>query len=102
MGDTSDFPLGSEKEESEDQAEISRDGDRALQNAAQAYNSDKVRSLGHPITDEFPMPQWDASTKLFASIEQVSALYQDFKKAQADAPKYKVEKLKSSYEIICY
>ena len=42
IGDTSDFPLGSDKEESEDQAEISRDGDRALQNAAQAYNSDKV------------------------------------------------------------
>ena len=59
----------------------------------------KVRALGHPIIDEFPTPPWDASTKLFASLEQVSALYHDFRKAQTDAPRYKVSLIPS---IISY
>lgn len=84
------FPLGSDREESEDAAEISRDGDRALVNAAQAYNADKVRAQGHPVTDEFPIPAWDASTKLFkTSLEDVTAYYQDFVKAQKDVVTYK-------------
>jgi hypothetical protein len=113
VADATLFPLGSDREESEDQAEIARDGDRyssnstavvvlmtsmdhgvctccrAMQNSLNMYNAEKVRALGHPITDEFEIPPWNAQTKLFAAYDEVSELYDSFKKAQLQMPSYR-------------
>ena len=90
VADASVFPLGSDREESEDQAEISRDGDRALQNSARMYNADKVRGLGQPITEEFVIPPWDTSVRMFTNtLEEVTGIYQTFLKAKADIVTYR-------------
>ena len=92
VADSAQFPLGSDREEVEDQAEISRDGDRALQYAAEQYNQDKVKALGHPATDDFPIPAWDASIKIFNNtLEQVVELYKVFQKARIDVVNYREE-----------
>jgi hypothetical protein len=90
VADVSLFPMGSDREESEDQEEITRDGNRALENAARQYSSDKAKQLGHPITDEFPVPQWDTATKVMTtSYDAVCIHYTEMMKAKNDIVSYR-------------
>lgn len=90
VGDVSKFPLGSDREESEDQEIISRDGERAMVTAAQNYSESKAKALGHPVTDEFEMPQWDVSAKILGlNIHDLSDKHAEFIRAKEDVKHFR-------------